>query len=604
MRKLASIWFLLVASCVLSSCVQEEIGPNNSSQEEGIEKDIAISVTIPAAVQQPALRSIGNTEERAINTINILAFRVGDDGKEYYDYYAKVKKGANDSSFIVTVQEKANQQRFVIITNAGTKVTDLVNSGNWKGTEKNDLLSGLTVELCDKWNTVSASNYTAFPMWGESGKITIASTTVSVPKISLLRMIAKINVQLDESVSGLTGKFKLKSVRLYNTNTKGAIVPSVDPATGHVKTPTIPLNTAKRPAPESPLIYTDFTAPGKTDVAIRGSIYTLETAKATQPSDATCLVIGGLYDTETTESYYRVDFVDSNHQYLDILRNYQYVVNIVDVKAGGHDTPEEAFNGKSANMDATILNWNEGGIDDIIFDGQFFLSVSQNHFNFAREACSTKGDKNVLTVLTDYIATQNSGWSIVSIESLTTGIGTDWLTITNAKDPTKINLDVKGDPNIRENLILTYSENATNPLQDRSVKVTFAAGRLRYPVTITQNTLDGTGISLTMDGTGAVAPDTLVFNDNLAQHIIIDWTPNDENLVLYQTVLPGNYPYAHFSTNAIGVINGTNNHLRLAIVPPSSTVLPTPYVGYAKLVFTVSNGINTTEKEIVLKRVR
>ncbi|GHS96299.1 hypothetical protein FACS189421_01120 [Bacteroidia bacterium] len=615
MRKLASIWYslvvLLIVSFVASSCVREDLD-FNTPEEPGTEKDITVTAAIPAANMQSMLRSMSDTEENTVRTIDVLVFRVGNDGKEYYDYSGKARKITPDPeksdtyTFTVTVREKTNQQRLVIITNTGTKIADMLNSGDWKNTEKNAMLSGLEFALAaegDKWNT--SSNYTAFPMWGESGKVTITSTTSSLATIPLLRMIAKINVQLDESKPEVLSKFKLTSVRLYNTNTKGAIVPNssvVSEGTGtdrlKVTGPTIPAGAAKY---LGPLVYTDFDSPGKPDIAIRNAIYTFETKAAAQHVEATCLVIGGLYEEDTKESYYRVDFLEKdNVTYRDILRNNQYVVNIIAVKDRGHDTPEDAFDGKSVNMEAEILNWNENGIDDIIFDGQFFLSVSQDQFNFSIDPCQTKGNNNVLTVLTDYIATTNSGWSIVNIESLTTGLTAGWLTITDEEGRT--NRNAHGDPNKKTEVILTYPKNTTGA--DRSVKITFAAGRLRYSVTITQNILEGTDITLTMEGSGIATPDTLVFNDNLAQHVVIDWTPSDENLVLYQTVLPG-YTYAHFTTNSIGVISGDFNHLRLAITPPSITTLPpAPYVGYAKLVFTVSNGVNTTEKVVILKRIR
>jgi hypothetical protein len=616
MRKSASIWYslmiLLIVSFVASSCVREDLD-FNTPEEPGTEKDITVQAAIPAANKQSLLRSMGDTEENAIRTVNVLAFRVGNDGKEYYDYSGKARKITPDPeksdtyTFTVTVREKTNLQRLVIITNASTEITTMLNSGEWKNTEKNAMLSGLEFALAaagDKWNT--SSNYTAFPMWGESEKVTIASTTSSLTTIPLLRMIAKINVQLDESKPEVLSKFKLTSVRLYNTNTKGAIVPNsnvVSEGTGSdrlkVTGPTIPENAAKY---LGPLVYTDFDSPGEPDIAIRGAIYTFETKAATQHVEATCLVIGGLYEEDTKESYYRVDFLEKdNETYRDILRNNQYVVNIIAVKDRGHDTPEDAFDGKSVNMEADILNWNESGIDDIIFDGQFFLSVSQDHFDFSSEPCLGKGDKNVLTVLTDYIATQNSGWSIVNIESLTTGKTSSWLKIID--EDGRENENAHGDPNRKAEVVLEIdTENTTGA--DRSVKITFAAGRLRYPVTITQNILKGAAIALTMEGSGIATPDTLVFNDNLAQHIVIDWTPSDENMVLYQTVLPG-YTYAHFTTNSIGVISGDYNHLPLAITPPSNTTLPpAPFVGYAKLVFTVSNGVNTTEKVIILKRIR
>ena len=122
-------------------------------------------------------------------------------------------------------------------------------------------------------------------MWGESGaeKITGSTNSLSMA-IPMLRMIAKINVQLDETVSGLTNKFKMKSVHLYNTNTSGHVVPSIAAVKEEIRNtsqrylfveePTVPSDAVLS---KGPIEYTDFTAPGTPDVAMKGAIYTFET---------------------------------------------------------------------------------------------------------------------------------------------------------------------------------------------------------------------------------------------------------------------------------------------------------------------------------------
>ena len=281
------------------------------------------------------------------------------------------------------------------------------------------MLANLKVSLGqteDRWKVISASDYTAFPMWGESGaeKITGSTNSLSMA-IPMLRMIAKINVQLDETVSGLTNKFKMKSVHLYNTNTSGHVVPSIAAVKEEIRNtsqrylfveePTVPSDAVLS---KGPIEYTDFTAPGTPDVAMKGAIYTFET-KAPSNEDrmkATCLVIGGLYGDDTNETYYRVDFFESDGKTLrDILRNYQYVVNITDVKGRGHESVDVAYKSKSVNMVAEILYWNEAGLGNNVFDGQNILSVSQDSYFFSRDAKISKEEDNVLSIMTDYKTT-------------------------------------------------------------------------------------------------------------------------------------------------------------------------------------------------------
>lgn len=194
-----------------------------------------------------------------------------------------------------------------------------------------------------KWNTISASDYAAFPMWGETTAedITNATTELSAPVV-MLRMLAKINVQLDKSVDGLTDTFKLKSVRVYNINARGRIVPEAGALIHEtrdnnpyvmVSSPSIPATTEDYSSRYmGPELFQDFSAPGETDVAIRGAIYIFETRAVVSNEkrlEATCLVVGGMYNDDTDESYYRLDFLESDKTtFRHILRNNQYIMRI------------------------------------------------------------------------------------------------------------------------------------------------------------------------------------------------------------------------------------------------------------------------------------
>jgi hypothetical protein len=178
------------------------------------------------------------------------------------------------------------QQRFVLITNARSKVETLIGSrvsGEWVGVEKEAMLAQLILDLNgeERWKAIDASNYTAIPMWGETAPRTISesTTTISSSPVLMLRMIAKIEVQLDvDNYPTLEQDFKLKSVHVYNTNTSGRIVPIS--GTDYVKD-MIAIK-ASLPASVSsvvgPIKYTDFSTPGIENVAMKGAIYLFETA--------------------------------------------------------------------------------------------------------------------------------------------------------------------------------------------------------------------------------------------------------------------------------------------------------------------------------------
>ncbi|MDR0412205.1 MAG: FimB/Mfa2 family fimbrial subunit, partial [Dysgonamonadaceae bacterium] len=337
--------FLLATALMTSSCHQEDALPGApGAGDEGETQAVTIKINFPFEETGSSLRSIGGAEENAIQTVDVLAFRV-DGEKAYFDYSVAGEK-ISDDAISAVLWTRSYPQRLVLITNARAQIEQLLRPeslpSGWRGVEQEAMLAGLEFSLTEgaKWQAINAANYTAFPMWGESEAVTITKRTPQgAYSIRLIRMVAKINVQLDKSVSGLTGKFKIKNVRLYNTYTKGRIAPG-EVENGKVTQATVP-DGAERYL--GPLEYDDFSVPGEPDVAVRGSIYTFETPAAVRASEATCLVIGGIYMNDTKETYYRIDFLDEDGEYASILRNHQYTVNINNVTGSGYDTPEEAF---------------------------------------------------------------------------------------------------------------------------------------------------------------------------------------------------------------------------------------------------------------------
>ncbi|WP_455638611.1 hypothetical protein [Parabacteroides sp.] len=541
---------LLMLVLGIFSCSQEEItiGPKEEGGGSKTEKQVVFRLAAPSA---PQTRAIEEQQENTINSIMVLAFKVETDGKETYEYSSVGQKasgsveGSATQNFNVTLKIKDYKQRFVVIANAKEAVTALTGDPGWIGQEKDDMLSELEVSLGsagDKWKTISSSNYTAFPMWGESGQITITSSTTSLADaVPLLRMIAKINVQLDESTF-VTDKFKIKSVYLYNTNTKGHVVPSSASVTEEtrdskryllVTTPTIPADIAGSKY-LGPLTYRDFESPGKTDIAMRGAIYTFETAAPTDGDmlKATCLVVGGLYsaDNGTTwdagESYYRVDFLneDATKTFRDILRNHQYDVNIVDVKGRGHGTPGDAFQSKGVNMIVDILDWDNSGMNNIDFDGDHYLSVDKDSLYFYSE-----GRAQQLKVMTDY----PDGWTIDTADK------SSWITVTPAS----------GAVNSITEIAVTASP-LNIPEVDREGYFYITAGRLKKKIKVVQTAAP----ELTIE----VTPTSLVFRKSGSnpKSIVVTTYPGTSDV--YFTDAPGVNPVLWLSGSGFPVSGSPN----------------------------------------------
>ncbi len=613
-----AILMMLFPSCLYE---RETVNPGTI---ENVEKEVVFRLSVPYVEPSGDTRAIGAAEENTISTVDVLAFRVeGED--EYYDYSVTGYKtsgnteGASTQSFTVSVRVKDYKQRFVIITNARERVQQLVGGFDRQGANKSVMLAALEFSLGqagDKWNTTGASDYTALPMWGESAQESITSATTALSgSIPLLRMVAKINIQLDESIGGLTDKFILKSVRLYNTNTKGRIVPDAAALSEESRnneryvmavSPTLAPNSMVY---EGPLVYDDFSAPGKEGVALRGAIYTFETgaAESGKMLEATCLVIGGVYGNDNDPTYYRVDFVeDDGVTFRSILRNHQYIANITDVKSSGHTTPEEAFASKSLNITAEILEWDEGGMGNIAFDGQYVLSVSRNVFSFSRDERRSDTGDNVLFVFTDYAtsaAGAKSGWYVEKIVDASDGITeVDWLAISPER----------ADASVKQKTVIMVDLNNTG--QARSANIIFAAGRLRYPVRVDQSTVPDVKLVVFDAETGDPVTE-MVFPTSAGtaprQRILgVKWVPKDSELVVGNTDIstPG-FPSGSGAPVTGNITNGSGAVSYTVEPPPftaSEVTLPDgdPFLEKVSRVdFMVSNGMSYLSESIFLRQI-
>lgn len=95
------------------------------------------------------------------------------------------------------------------------------------------------------------------------------------------------------------------------------------------------------------------------------------------------------------ETFFRIDYLkrtgaeaDATYEYLPLLRNYRYLVNIKAVGGPGFDTEEDARKGPAANIMYNVVVWNESTMSDVLYDGQYMLGVSADHFTFYREGGS------------------------------------------------------------------------------------------------------------------------------------------------------------------------------------------------------------------------
>ena len=361
----------------------------------------------------------------------------------------------------------------VILTNFRKELANILLSIK-KGDTKKSVQERLVLSGTTKWETnTSSSSYNAIPMWGEIKNLTIKSGMANTP-VNLVRMLSKINVSLQGDA---LNQFELESIRLYNYNDRGSLIPveSNWDATNSIATAvSIPSGAQKPTNPvQSPFIYTgtDITT---AKVSSMETIYTFESSQGNASSFGTntCLVVGGQYKATGTTGYYRIDLANGN-TYLPLLRNHQYNINITKVSSPGLSSPEDAFKTRQVDITANITAWNEAKLSDVIVDGQYMIGVSAPSFSFSKEQRTASSGDNKLTITTDY----PKGWKIDKITDQTeTGTAT-WLKTSSESSSNT------GSTELR--LLLDANTGSTS----RKGIIHISAGRMVYKI-IVEQTID------------------------------------------------------------------------------------------------------------------
>lgn len=487
---------LLTAGCVADRNVSDCI-------TEGEDVELEFALQVPAL--ETSLRQLNADQEKQIKSIQVLVFNtegITDESQETLEDVALVKSFATGTDGITRIRcglkATAKKMRIVCIANYN------VNADSFKGKTKQLLFESMKKDFTAAWPT----DGTLFiPMWGESDKQPISRTTkfnsceastannVNTTKdgnIHLVRALARIDVGVnfdeknvkDEEAKG--GDFKIKSVRVYRyaqsmyvTGTQ-ALTFRMD---GNTREPLPHTPATMTPANDNnPLVFEAKTADDAKGYV--RNIYIPEISNQGKDWNArTCLVIGGDYNNSGKVTYYRVDFItrdikspkDIITKQLDVLRNHRYRFNITKVAGPGTEKPEEALTTEPVNLTCDVTVWDEGKIDKIVYDGQYYLSVSKDKFHFGKDATSEN-----YTIRTNW----PKGYKIVDKDGKEwpkTGTQGSWAYFT---EPAGQTFAVEKDMTSTVNVL----ENTTNAVRTIAPTELFVqAGRIKWPLKITQS---------------------------------------------------------------------------------------------------------------------
>ncbi|MCL2561379.1 MAG: DUF4906 domain-containing protein [Rikenellaceae bacterium] len=264
------------------------------------------------------------------------------------------------------------------------------------------------------WNALpGSSGYINFPMWGEVDNFN-AGVTTTISNVDLVRMLAKVNLSFASQAAA--DKLFIEEIRLCNFNKFGYLTSRGWNWNGTVVSDFAPdaISSTNVGGFSSGIVYANSVAnPNVINHAnyaqlCKDEIFLFEVAKPVNPAAATssvCLIIKGRFDGSSTSTYYRIDMVNSSGAYFDIIRNHYYDIKIIDINGPGHLTGESAFDSKPVNITTQINAWNEAGMNDITYNGQYQLVVNRSEFDGFDQHGSTP---QALRVYTDF----PSGWTI------------------------------------------------------------------------------------------------------------------------------------------------------------------------------------------------
>jgi len=497
---------------VAIGCAHETVTPlipDDSSKEMA-----DLTLQIPFA-SMPGTRALTPADENNIESVNVIAFRKVS-GVDYYYYQSSTSQlqgTGTQRTCKFWAMASTDQQQFVVFANAENIIRNLPLDSTMTREQVLDLIE---MNYASTWNSATGS-YDPLPMWGQTGFRTITDKTSARTDITLIRSLARIDVNVASAVQNFT----LNRVHLYNTSRNGRLAPEDSKWNG----------TANRVTGiTQPVSGWNANTSGVTFSAVGDSIvrtiYTFETPASISNIDETTgayMIVAGSWKGEP-ESFYRVDFYDdTNSQFLPLYRNHYYNIQILEVSGRGFSTIDAAKKAGFSNMETSTFVWDEGDMKHLTTDGRHWISISDSEPVLFKNAQSF-----TLQLATNYLP---DGWKAVSAAS--------WITIDGASTGA-------GDTNPHP-LKLNIAANTT--LADRIGKIYITAGRLTDSIMVTQ--LDSIPFFLEVGDAGVTFPATGTIPQ---KQLRVDWFPPTTNVTAEAVSITGYVPVSF-----IGLSSSTPN---------------------------------------------
>jgi hypothetical protein len=468
----------------MTACISEEIIHPDNPVTNDDPTAVTVRISFPGT-EQVATRALSTAAENEIDSLSVFVFRKSPTNnplQDIYLYTVSIHKDSihnsgsdpfNTKTVIVRLKQIPDTlQRLVLVANIPSGLNLSLTKD--VSTEQN-LIDQLKFSGAP-WRTASGITY--FPMWGQMDggaadgylEIEYATPPPSSPiEIHMIRSVAKIEVGMDihgtgDPALGFGTVFWIDSVFVCNASDSGYIAPHRDYLNADLVEKINPISQRfSQTGYKFPIVpVSPSTAEDRT---LSNTIYVPESDTLKNLDKPAFLVIKMRYYDES--NYYRIDFA-KNSQYIPLLRNHSYEINITGVRMKGYATLEEARNAPVSSMNyALTLDDADREINEVIATKDYMLGYASSDIRVDWRVDGPVVNSVSIPVKTDFPA----GWKAVvtnNTNSLISSLATS-----------------SGSAGIVNNLTFSVAENTTGNV--RTAEITLSAGILSKVLKITQS---------------------------------------------------------------------------------------------------------------------
>lgn len=378
--------FILGLTLLLTTACESNVLNTIPDPEDELSE---ITVIIPDADLPQASTRMTTIEERTVGTnegdVYVFVFRAS--SNEYINHYPAVVKNPTATAKTFKFPKIITNDDFflVVIANAKEWVEKMDNAGAYPGQTYEEIQAMLVMDYAGKWPDQTKDGvFKLLPMWGRTAS---APADKKVHTATLVRNVAAINVPVNAG-NGITG-FEIQQITLCNVYNQIALIPNpknVETGNLKVNNPSLPTLRADREN------FFDLEYKGSDGSltademknGITSQIYIPEqkAGSKTTAEDHFHLIIEAKYNG--TPTFYRIDIANSiknvdgfikDYEFLPVLRNHKYTLNITAVKDLGFDSFEKAhttIGGPGTNLIVDLV-CEDDMYHNIFYNGKYYV---------------------------------------------------------------------------------------------------------------------------------------------------------------------------------------------------------------------------------------